>query len=256
MKARSTSVQTAVAQRRDAASDASAGSAQLIEQRTRALLDLVEADRARQCAQILAEAQAKAAALRDQAHAEARARMRQAFAEQRLLQRERIAAAQARLATRRRVSGQQRTAALLRLAWEQLPDELLTLWRDPGARAAWVTHVVAAAREHMPAGGWRIVHATDWPAVERQAFAAALEAQVGQAPLLEPSAAIDGGLKVVADGNVIDGTLAGLLADRADVEARLLRHLEPLDETTPTLTLFAAPQGGASVPWGGPAVLR
>jgi hypothetical protein len=33
-------------------------------------------------------------------------------------------------------------------------------------------------------------------------------------------------LKVVDGTNVVDGTLAGMLADRADVEARLLRLLE------------------------------
>ena len=39
-------------------------------------------------------------------------------------------------------------------------------------------------------------------------------------------AGIDAGLKVVVDGNMVDGSLAGLLADRAAFEARLLRRLE------------------------------
>jgi hypothetical protein len=33
-------------------------------------------------------------------------------------------------------------------------------------------------------------------------------------------------LKIVSGGNVIDGTRDGLLADRAELEARLLRQLE------------------------------
>jgi hypothetical protein len=200
------------------------GSQPPIEGPARALLELIEADCARQCAQILGDAHARAVALRTQAHADARARMRQAFAEQRLRRRELIAAAQARLATHRRLHEQQRTSALLRLAWEQLPGELLALWQQPAARAAWVAHVLAAARAHMPSGSWRIVHAPDWPAGERHVLVQA--AASGEAPAFEADAAIRAGLKIVADGNVIDGTLAGLLADRAEFDARLLRQME------------------------------
>jgi len=144
------------------------------------------------------------------------------------LQRERIAAAQARLATHRRLHEQQRTAALLRLAWEQLPGELLALWRQPGSRANWVAHVLASARARMTKGSWQIVHAPDWPAAEQQALAQALAAESGAPPRFEADTDVPAGLKVVAEGNVIDGTLAGLLADRAEFEAQLLRQLEPL----------------------------
>ena len=193
-----------------------------IERQAQALLDLVEADRERRCSQVLGEANSRAAAVRAQAHADARARMRQAFAEQRLLRRERIAAAQARLATHRRLHEQQRTAALLRLAWEELPAELLALWRQRETRAPWVARVLAAAQARMPGGPWRVLHAPDWPAAEWQALSATLP----PATCFEPDAGIDAGLRVVASGNVIDGTLAGLLAERTEDEARLLRLLE------------------------------
>jgi len=199
-----------------------------VEAQARALLDLIEADRTRQCALILGEAESLAATLRAQARAEARSRMRQAFAEQRWLRRERIAAAQARLATHRRLAEQRRLAALLHLASEQLPGELLALWKHAPSRAAWVGRVLAGARARMPRGPWRIVHATDLPAAERQAQADTLAADQIGAPRFEADDAIVAGLKVVADGNVIDGTLAGLVAERADFEARLLRHLESL----------------------------
>ncbi len=197
-----------------------------VEQQARGLLDLVEADRARRCAQILGDENSRAAALLSQAHADARVRMRQAFAEQRLQRRERIAAAQARLATQRRLHEQQRNAALLRLAWQQLPGELLALWQRPDARAAWVARVLQTARACMPRASWHIVHAPDWPASERQALAQQLAAEPGTAPAFEADPAISAGLKIVANGNVIDGTLAGLLADRTAIEARLLRRLE------------------------------
>lgn len=193
-----------------------------LEQQTRALLDLVEADRAQQSAQILGDARARAAALLAQAQAEARAHMRQTFEEQRTRQREQIAAAQARLATQRRLHAQQRSAALLHLAWQQLPQELLALWQQPGSRAAWSAQVMASAQARLRAGPWRLRHPPDWPAAEQQALAADLRA----APVFEADTAVAAGLKVLANGNAIDGTLAGLLADRPAIEAQLLRGLE------------------------------
>jgi vacuolar-type H+-ATPase subunit H len=196
------------------------------EQQMRALLDLVEADRAQQCGQILGDAKARADVLLAQAHADARSRMRQAFDDQRQRRREKIVAAQARLATQRRLHEQQRTAALLRLAWDQLPGELLTLWQQPASRAAWVAHVLASARTRMPRGSWHLVHAPTWPAEEQHALAQMLVAESGAAPVFDADTTITAGLKVLANGNAIDGTLAGLLAGRAEIEARLLRLLE------------------------------
>jgi hypothetical protein len=197
-----------------------------IEQSTRALLELIEADRARQCAALLGDAHGRAAAVRAQAAAEARLRLREVFAEQRQRQQEQIAAAQARLATRRRLHEQQRVAVLLRLAWQTLPGELRSLWQQVDARAAWAEHTAAAALAKLPHGAWRIVHAPDWPAAEQQALAQRIADATGATPRFEADAAIAAGLKVVADGNVVDGTIAGLLADRAELEAGLLHRLE------------------------------
>jgi hypothetical protein len=197
-----------------------------LDQPTRALLDLIETDRARRCAQLLDEANARAAAGLSQAHAEARARMRQAFAEQRQRRHDRLAEAQARLATQRRLHAQRRHAALLQRAWQQLPTALLARWQQADGRAAWVAHVLASAHTRLPRGAWRIVHAPDWPPAEQQAHVPALADAAGSPPHFEADAAIRAGLKVVANGNVIDGTQEGLLADRAAIEALLLRELE------------------------------
>jgi len=195
-----------------------------IERAERALLDIVESDRSRVCERILGEARGRADALRAQAYAAARARMREVFDEQRRRRRERIAAAQARLATARRVHEQQRVAAWLKAASEELPLELLALWRRDDARAAWARGVLAAARERLPAGRWHIAHAPDWRHDERDRITR--EVAGDSAPRCEPEADIAAGLRVACGGIVLDGTLEGLLSDRADVEARLLQHRE------------------------------
>jgi len=194
-----------------------------VEGPTQALLALIEADRESQCTQILGEAAARADAVRAQSRSEARTRVRQAFEEQRRARDERVAAALAQLATRRRLHQQQHVAAWLRAAWLRLPLELQTRWTRPETRATWVATTLAAARQRLPAGGWHIKHAPDWPLAERDAFAAALD---GPPATFEADPGITAGLKISRQGNVIDGTLAGLLADRAAIESRLLRWLE------------------------------
>lgn len=197
-----------------------------LEQQTRALLDLVEADRARRCAQLLDDATRRADALCRQAQAHERARMREAFEAQRRVHAQHLAAAQARLATRRRLHAQQRTTALLQRAWQQLPAALHARWLQPASRAAWVTAVLGSARSRLPQGRWRIVHPDDWPAAERQTLGAALAADHDTTATFQADPAVRAGLKIISGGNVIDGTLDGLLADRTAVEARLLHHLE------------------------------
>jgi hypothetical protein len=197
-----------------------------LDARTQALLDLVEADRDRRCREVLETAQRRAAATIRQAHEEARARMHEAFTEERARTGARIASAQANLQTRRRLDLQQRTAALLAAGWRMLPDALQERWRDPVHRAAWVEGIVAAARASLPHAHWRITHPADWPATERDALAAALTEALGAAPEMIASEALRAGLRVAADGNVVDGTLEGLTADRDETGARLLHHLE------------------------------
>ena len=197
-----------------------------LDRETQALLDVVEADRARRCGEILDAAKRRADDTVQQAHADARERMRQAFIEERERTAARIASAQANLQTRRRLDAQQRSAALLAAGWRQLPDALLRRWRDAERRAEWIASVLGAARAALPRGPWRIAHPVAWPAAEVDAFVAALTAELGAAPQMVASDTVPAGISISADGNVVDGTLDGLVADRREIGARLLHHLE------------------------------
>lgn len=203
-----------------------------VDRQTQALLTLVEADRAKKCNAILDEARARVVALLAEAHADARRRMRAAFVEERARRDERVAAARANLQTRRRLASQRRASALLAEGWRKLPAELTRRWRDADARRQWVASVVAGARELLPRSGWRITHAPDWPAAERDALARELAGATGAAPEFVVDANAGAGLRIAAGGNVIDGTLAGLVADRAEIGARLLQLLEATETQT------------------------
>lgn len=196
-----------------------------LEGRVQALLDLVEGDRARRCEAISRDAQARASDVRSTARAAALQRLRTAFAEERERRESRIAAARARLQTHRRLHDQRRAAALLATGWQRLPEALCERWRDPPSRQAWVTRVLNEACAALGTSPWRIVHAS-LPEHERDRIASSLEHERGALAEWVGDGALRAGLKVSAAGNVIDGTLDGLLADRTDIGARLLRHME------------------------------
>jgi len=213
-----------------------------LERRTQALLALVEGDRSVQREAIIAEARSRASALLAQAHADARARVRDVVAEERRRAHESVAAAQARLATRRRLHEQHRTAALLALGWQRLPDALRKRWQDDVQRGIWVGAIVAAACRVLPRAQWRVAHGADWPVAEQQALSARVTPDLDVAPMFSAEPGIVAGLRIASGGNVVDGTLAGLVSDRVDVGAQLLRQLERIP-----------PRGrltGASVPLG------
>jgi hypothetical protein len=194
--------------------------------RTQALLDLVESDRIAQCSAILTQAQTQAATLLAEARGAARSRMREAFAEERQRARSAVATARAQLQTRRRLHEQRHAAAWLAMGWEALPGALRARWQDPAARRLWVDRTVQAARQSLRPGLWRVVHAAGLHEAEQQALAAQLQQALGTAPELKMDPALEAGLRIAADGNVIDATQAGLLSDRAAVGSGLLGSLE------------------------------
>jgi hypothetical protein len=201
------------------------------ERQVQALLELVEADRKQKCDAILGVAQDHAAAVLRQAHADARARMRKAILEERLRRDARVGAARANLQTRRRLAEQRRAAALLAVGWTRLPDALLHRWRTPDLRRLWVAAVITEARKSLPATAWRITHAPDWPFAECEALDAEFAAAPGATCALDSNARIRAGLRIAASGNVVDGTLDGLISDRAETGSRLLHLLEEESRT-------------------------
>ena len=197
-----------------------------LESRVQGLLDLVEADRARRCQAIHHDAEETSNVTHAEARKQAIARLRMAFEDERERREQKLAAARAKLQTHRRLHDQRVAAALLDAGWQRLPDLLCGRWTTATSRDRWVTRVVTEARAVLRPGSWRIAHAEAWPREEREALAATLTRELGTSPQLVADTAIRAGLKITCGANVIDGTLAGLLADRADIAARLLRHME------------------------------
>jgi hypothetical protein len=196
------------------------------EERTRALLALVDEYRESKSREILGAARAEAQALVAQAFRLARARVHEAMVEERKRYDAAVAGAEARLHTRQRLAHQGREAAMLAAGWRLLPGALVESWRRPAGRRRWAETHLGRALATLPRTEWEIAHAPGWAEDERQAAAGWLAAHGGPDLSFAADGTLTAGFRVRAGHNMLDATLAGLLADRKGLEGRLLHHLE------------------------------
>jgi hypothetical protein len=199
-----------------------------LQQRTTALLEVVEAYRTRRCAELLEPAAQQAREIRRSALTAARSRVHTAIEEQRKRMAAEISAAEARLATERRLLVQRRAAITLAQAWTQLRATLQASWEVPETRTLWVDSNLDRALRALSHTQWQIQHPRDWPAAEAETVAARLAARGITARFIE-DASIDAGVRVIAGNNALDVTLDGLLAERAVIEGRLLQLLSEVE---------------------------
>lgn len=194
-----------------------------LEQRTRALLDVVESYRRRRHDELVVPAQEQARALLRAARSDARQRVRKAVAEARSRVASEVAAAQAALETERRLAAQRRALQELALAWRALRPALLARWAGAATRNRWVERLVQNARMTLPADNWNIEHAPDWPEREREQTRQALREQGVTRVDCAADTSIAAGLRIRCGRNLLDATIDGLLEDWGALEARLLK---------------------------------
>ena len=211
---------------------------------TDALLEVIEADRARQVEAIELEARRTAAQLLGEARSAARARVRDALAIERRRLRDGLAATDAALATEVRLHDQRGFRALLDKTWERLPTVLAVRWSDTAQRSQWVHHIVDSARTMLPAAAWTLAHGPGWPPPEREQLAELLERLGIEATFVE-QVGFGPGLEVRCQGNRVDGTATGLTADAGEVGARLLEYLAAGDAGALQRAGLAANETGA-----------
>ncbi len=195
----------------------------VIDAQVEALLQLVRNYHESRCHQILEHANAQVATIVKQAHHEARARLHTTIKEERIRAQEKIASTRAQLQTRRRQRNQQADIALLEKAWAMLNERLLMRWQDADSRRIWIRTLIQQALRVLPGTQWQIEHPSGWRPQEALAFNDKITAHTnGESPTFVEAGDIAAGLRISAEGARLDGTLMGLLASRADIEAQLL----------------------------------
>lgn len=199
----------------------------IIEAQVGELLELVENHRQDSCRHVLEQAQAQAATIVRQAHHDARARMHTAIEQERARAREKIASTRAHLQTRRRQRHQQADMLLLERGWEKLHEALMKRWQNVDQRHLWVQALVHQGWTLLPAKAWRIEHPPGWQPDEMLDLGSESSVHTqGQTPAFVEARDITVGLRIRVDKACLDGTLDGLLANRAAIEAHLLAEFK------------------------------
>ncbi|MBF0613599.1 MAG: hypothetical protein G8237_00595 [Magnetococcales bacterium] len=172
---------------------------------------------------ILTQARQEAAALIANAHQQARQRMRTWVANERRLLKQTLQNIHAQEETEQRNHTMQRINRHLEEARLLLDRALLERWHNPPQRQLWIEALVMRALQILPPGEWEICLPPDlvtdagMEPLTQRIMTAGLPA-----PRLRPDARIMAGIRLGCQGVWLDGSVAGLLANRPAIDAALL----------------------------------
>lgn len=211
-----------------------------VEAQLESLLKLVDQQRETRCRELIADAERRADELVREARHEARVRVQNAIKAERERLRTQVEATRAQIQTRTRQRRQQTALLLLERGWERLRHGLTQGWRDSLVRRAWTEAVVEQGLKVLPAAPWRIEHQSELDPAALGQLPSKIAETTGHSPTFVPDQDLEAGLRVLAAGACLDGTVEGLLANRPDVDARLLAELSRLFESGPGAAAEAA----------------
>jgi len=178
-----------------------------------------------ECGAVIAAAEREASTIVAQARAAARRRVHQAIIELRQEGASRLATAAAQRDTERRVRIQRQAAQVVRDAEPLLEVALNTRWRAAESRKQWAEAIARLCVLRLRPGSWRVVHPASWSAPEQREFASLIGARNDGELDFTVDDAVKAGLRIEADGAVLDATPPGLLADRRFVAAQILDEI-------------------------------
>ena len=201
-----------------------------LEQRTLELLKIAEDYRADHCRSLFAQAAEDSRAILKAAHIRARHDLRTMLAPKREQLAAEIAATESKLITLRRLDAQKQVVSILQQAWPRLTQALRARWDTPPGRTNWVAHHSAVALKTLPAKAWIVQHPGDWPAMEREEANRWLQAHGIEDARFEADVNMSAGIRIVCGLNILDASLDGLLADRAQIEGHLLHYFAVEEE--------------------------
>ncbi len=100
---------------------------------------------------------------------------------------------------------------------------MLRRWREPGTRHLWILAAARCATGRLRPGPWTVEHPAEFDEADRQVLIDDL--RVGPRLTFRLNAATAAGIRVLADGAVLDASLAALISDGPMIEAMLLAEL-------------------------------
>ncbi len=202
----------------------------LLDMQVYALLERLHAEQHTACEGIIADARSAAQDLVAAARERARARVKAAVLEKRRRVEEHCRRVRTDLDAADRAAGFATRRAWLRDALEQLPQALQQRWQDGGHRQRWCAMVLDEAAAALDHARWEVAVAAGMPEAERKALAEHAARLCGDAVQVSEESTLSAGLVVRAQRSTCDGSVAGLMADRAWIESALLAEIERAGE--------------------------
>lgn len=189
------------------------------------LLAIVIENREKRCAQLRDNAQQQAREIIQQAHRKSRARMHRHVVALREKHGQRVSSAVARNQTQLRKQRQKADRAIADRAWPLLREAIQALWGRAETRRKWLEAVIANAAARLLHSGLRIEHPADMNENELSWMKQQIE-NSGKRAELRVDEDIEAGVRIVAQGTVIDATLDGLLKQKTTIEAMLIARIK------------------------------
>jgi len=190
------------------------------------LLGVVVESREKRCQQVRDDAHQQAAEIIKQAYSKGRTRMHHHIEALREKYRSRVSSANARNQTLLRKQHHKEERAILDVAWPQLREAMLALWKDPDSRRTWLEAAIASASSRLKQQDWHIEHPQDLSEADVKWIEHMHIDGKGRAARLVASGDIDAGIRIIVNGTVIDATLEGLLKQKTAIEATLIARIK------------------------------
>ncbi|MGO9172548.1 MAG: hypothetical protein ACLP7P_11360 [Rhodomicrobium sp.] len=191
----------------------------------RSLIEEVQMQVESECAEVLKSAEDEAKDIVAAAFASAHARGYEAIMAMRQEGRRRLIQAEARRQTRERMLKETMAAEALRYGLPLLEKAVLKRWQDSASRRLWLEAAARQASSRLIPGRWTVEHPLDVSSEEKQHFLAFLGDVDAGSVGFETTSALKAGIRVHAEGAVLDASSYGLLADKHAIEAMLLAEL-------------------------------
>ena len=115
---------------------------------------------------------------------------------------------------------------LIKEGWSPLQAALRRRWADPASRRLWCDALVAEALERLGPDAWQVEHPAGWDPAELGEPIGDATGRTSHRPAFVGRDELHAGLRIRAGRACIDGTIDGLLADRTDIEGRLLAEFD------------------------------
>ena len=194
----------------------------IVDAQVQRLLEIVSSYQQEQCSVLLEQAGQQSQQIIRYAYRDARMRLHRDIQDSRQHMQQELSATRAKLHTMMMQQRHRADQEFLAQSWELLVKKLVQRWQKPEYRRRWVQKVIDTASLVLLADQWDVAHPADWPDTERNHLKELVTNNTQRQLVLIPDAAIKAGIRISADGAVVDGSLEGMLTDRVRIESEVL----------------------------------